>query len=68
MTGRPYAVVPGERAAADICPGTLAGLEAAMRRAMALSKDGPPRVIRKDGKVLKRFEGGQEVRDIESAI
>lgn len=60
--GRPYAVVPGEHASADIIAGTLEGLMVAIRRAAALSTDGLPRVIRKDGKIVKRFEYGQEVR------
>ena len=59
--GRPYAVVPGERADADIIAGDLDGLCAAIRRAAQLSTDGIPRVIRKDGKIVKRFEYGQEV-------
>ena len=59
--GRPYAVVPGEKAAADICPGTLDGLCAAIRRAKVLSADGEPREIRKEGKIVRRFEDGKEV-------
>jgi hypothetical protein len=65
--GRPYAVVPGERVAADIIPGTLDGLCRAMTRAACLSADGTPRVIRKDGKIIKRFEDGKVVRDGQDA-
>lgn len=59
--GKPYAVVPGEFAAADIIAGTLDGLCTAIRRASALSEYGEPRVIRKDGKVVRRYEYGMEV-------
>lgn len=64
MQGRPYAVVPGEFAAADIIAGTLDGLCAAIRRASALSTDGIPRVIRKDGIIVKVFADGMEVKDV----
>ena len=63
MQGRPYAVVPGARADADIIPGTLDGLCRAITRASELSADGSPRVIRKDGTIVKVFVDGMEVRD-----
>lgn len=57
--GRPYAVTGG--GLPEIYPGTLAGLMDAMRRAQELSEACGPAVVRKDGKVVRRFAGGREV-------
>lgn len=63
--GRPYGVVcqsvNGEKA--HIFPGTLAGLTDALQWAKMLSTAGASWAVRKDGKVLHRYQGGLEVRD-----